>query len=481
MGETTLKEKTSKGLFWGGISSLLTQLLNAAFGIYLARSLSPDDYGLVGMLAMFSLLATVMQECGFPSALINRKEIRHADYNAVFWFTTIVSFSCYAVLFFGAPLIARYFHQPVLVGLSRVCFLPFIVAGLGTAHRTWLLKKLMIREMAMVNIVSVVIAGSVGVLLASLGFAYWTLAIQALVLNACLTAGYWMFAKWRPTFHWDFRPIREMFPYGIRIWFTSMLSIVNSNYLSVFLGRKYTAERVGYYTQANKWSQMGTSVLIGMVSSVAQPVLASVTEEEERQLRVFRKMIRFAAFVSFPCMFGLAFIAPEFIPLVITEKWNDSIVLLEILCVGGAFTPVIHVCSNLILSRGKSSAYMWTQITLFSLILLLVYLLYPKGITAIVAGITSINAVWLLVWAWLAHREIGYTLVHLAADLLPFLGVAAVSIAGAWFLTRWIGIPWLLMVAKIVVTAALYIFLMWISRSVTFRESVQFILRRNNQ
>lgn len=478
MGETTLKEKTSKGLFWGGISGLLTQLLNAAFGIYLARTLTPEDYGLVGMLAMFSLLATAMQDFGFPSALINRKEIRHADYNAVFWFSLIVSVCCYALLFVSAPLIARYFHQPVLVGLSRVCFLPFIVAGLGIAHKTYLLKKLMIRELAMVNIVSVVIAGTVGVLLAAHGFAYWTLAIQPLVLNVCMTAGYWLFSHWRPTLHWDFRPIREMFPYSIWIWVTGILSIVNSNYLSVFLGRKYTAERVGYYTQANKWSQMGTGVLISMVTNVAQPVLASVTDEEERQLRVFRKMLRFAAFVSFPCMFGLAFIAPEFIPIVITDKWNDSIQLLEILCIGGAFTPLIYICSNLILSRGKSSIYMLNQITLFAMILLLLHLLYPKGITAIVAGITMINTLWLLVWAWLAHREIGYKLVHLFADLLPFLGIALVSIAGAWLLTCWIQIPWLLMAAKIVATAAIYIFLMWITKSVTFRESMQFILKR---
>ena len=480
MGESTLKEKTSKGLFWGGISGLLTQLLNAAFGIYLARSLTPDDYGLVGMLAMFSLLATAMQDFGFPSALINRKETRHDDYNAVFWFTTIVSCGCYVLLFFCAPLIARYFHHPVLTGLSRVCFLPFIVAGLGIAHRAYLLKKLMIRELAMVNIVSVVIAGIVGVLLAYHGFGYWTLAIQPLVLNACMTAGYWLFSHWRPTLHWDFRPIREMFPYSVWIWLTGILSIVNSNYLSVFLGRKYSADRVGFYTQANKWSQMGTSVLIGMVNNVAQPVLASVTDAEERQLRVFRKMLRFAAFVSFPCMFGLAFIAPEFIPLVITEKWNDSIVLLEILCVGGAFTPMIYICSNLMLSRGKSSIYMLNQITLFALILLLLYLLYPQGITAIVAGITAINTLWLLVWARLAHREIGFKLVHLLADLLPFMGIALLSIAGAWFLTRWIHGLWLLMAAKIIVTGAIYIFLMWVTKSVTFRESMQFILKRKS-
>lgn len=479
MGEPSLKEKTARGLFFGGLSSFLQQLLNAAFGIYLARTLSQSDYGLVGMLAIFTLLATVMQECGFPSALINRKEIRHEDYNAVFWFSLIVSACCYVVLFFCAPLIARYFHQPVLVRLARVTFLSFILVALGTVHRTYLSKKLMIREMAMVNITAVVISGAVGVLLAYKGFAYWTLVIQALVLNALTTLGYWVFSRWRPTFHWDFTPIREMFTYGIRIWFTSMLAILNSNFLSVFLGRKYTSEQVGYYVQGNKWSQMGVSVLTGMVTSVAQPVLASVTEENLRQLRVFRKMVRFAAFISFPAMLGLAFIAPEFIPEVITEKWNDSIPLLQILCVGAAFTPVIHVCSNLILSRGKSRAYMWTQIVLFAGILGLVYLLYPYGIQAIVAGVTAINALWIFVWAQLARREIGYSFGQLLADLLPFLGTAVACIAAAWLITRGIDHRVWLMVAKILVTAALYVFVLWITKSVTFRESVQFILRRN--
>ena len=166
MGESSLKEKTARGLFFGGLSSFLQQLLNAAFGIYLARTLSQSDYGLVGMLAIFTLLATVMQECGFPSALINRKEIKHDDYNAVFWFSLLVSLACYAVLFCCAPLIARYFHQPVLTRLSRVTFLSFILVALGTSHRTYLSKKLMIREMAMVNISAVVISGTVGVILA---------------------------------------------------------------------------------------------------------------------------------------------------------------------------------------------------------------------------------------------------------------------------------------------------------------------------
>ena len=479
MGESVLKEKTSKGLFWGGMSGLLTQVLNAAFGIYLARTLSPTDYGLVGMLAIFTLLATIMQESGFPTALINRKEIRHEDYNSVFWFSLTVSVACYAVLFFSAPLIARYFHHPELVLLSRVCFLNFIVSGLGVSHRTYLSKNLMVREIAIVNIVAVVVSGSVGILLASQGYAYWTLVVQSLVLNFFLTSGYWLFSKWRPRISFDIRPIKEMFSYSVRILVTSILSVLNANLITVILGRYYSAERVGYYTQANKWSQMGVSVLVSMVTSVAQPVFAGVVDEQERQLRIFRRMMRFAAFISFPSMLGLAFIAPEFIPVVITDKWNDSILLLQILCAGGAFTPLVYVCSHLILSRGKASKYMWSQISLFAAILALVYLLYPKGITAMVIGISTVNAIWILVWTFMVKEELGYKFSHLFSDLVPFLLITCVSIAAAYFITRGIANAKLLLVSKILVTAAVYMILMRLSDSVTFKESVNFVLRRN--
>ena len=179
MGESTLKEKTSRGLFWGGMSSFLQQLLQAAFGIYLARTLSPDDYGLVGMLTVFNLLALTLQDGGFVSALINRKGLKHDDYNAVFWFNVFISLFCYLVLFCCAPLIARFFHHSELVKLARWSFLSFVLAGFCTAHRAYLTKKLMVKEMAIVNIAAAVISGFLGVYLAWRGWAYWTLVIQS--------------------------------------------------------------------------------------------------------------------------------------------------------------------------------------------------------------------------------------------------------------------------------------------------------------
>lgn len=478
LAEVTLKEKTSKGLFWGGMSNFLQQLLNAVFGIYLARTLSPDDYGLVGMLTVFNMLALTLQEGGFVSALINRKEIRHEDYNSVFWFNLLMALACYIILFFCAPLIANYFHQPVLVKLARWSFLSFVLAGFGTAHRAYLTKRMMIRELAIVNIIAVILSGSLGVYLAWKGYAYWTLVIQALVLGFLTNAGFWICSKWRPSFRIKFSPVREMLRYSVKLIVTSMLGILNNSVLTVILGRYYPVDEVGYYTQAGKWSTMGVSVLSGMVNSVAQPVLVSVAEERDRQLRVFRKMIRFAAFISFPCMFGLAFIAPEFISVLLTDKWEGLIVLLQILCVAGSVTPIIYICVNLLLSLERSSQYMWCTLALLASTLIVVMLLHPLGITWMVLGTSLLNMLWLFVWVALVRKEIGYQFLQLLKDILPFMGFTVLSIALAWLVARNIEYQVIRLVAKILLTALAYVLIMWGARSVTFKECLQFLMRR---
>lgn len=479
MSEATLKEKTSKGLFWGGLSSFLQQLLNAVFGIYLARTLSPDDYGLVGMLAVFSLLALILQEGGFISALVNRREIRQEDYNAVFWFNFLVSLACYVVLFFSAPLIARYFHQPLLVKLARWSFLGFVLAGLGTAHRAYLTKRLQVKEMAIVTIVAVTLSGLLGIFFAWKGYGYWALVIQSLALAVLTNGGFWLVSDWRPSFHIDFQPVKEMFRFSAKLMATSALGVLNSNLVTVILGRYYSAERVGYYTQASKWSSMGSTVLSGMVNSVSHPVLAEVVEERERQVRIFRKIIRFAAFISLPAMLGLAFIAPEFISLALTDKWADSVLLLQILCVGGAVLPLSNTCVNLLLSHGHSSHYMWSHIVLFILILVAMYLSHPMGVTSMVVAVTALNVLWMFVWAYLVHREIGYSFLQLLSDVLPFLGAALAGIGLAFLVTRGIENRWLLMAGKSLITAVVYFLVLWLAKAVTLRESLQFLFKKN--
>ena len=178
---SSLKERTANGLLWGSINSGAQQVLNLVFGIFLARLLSPADYGMVGMLTIFSLIASTLQESGFISGLNRKKNVTPADYNAVFWVNVICSLSIYVLLFFSAPLIAAWFRQPVLVPLARLSFLSFVISSLNTAPRAWLFRNMRVRETAILSLAALVVSGITGVCLAWNGFAYWGIAIQNLI------------------------------------------------------------------------------------------------------------------------------------------------------------------------------------------------------------------------------------------------------------------------------------------------------------
>ena len=226
---------------------------------------------------------------------------------------------------------------------------------------------------------------------------------------------------------------------------------------------------------------MGYGIIKGMVGSVAQPVLVEVKEERERLLRVFRKMVRFTAFFSFPAMFGLAFIAPEFISITITDKWLESAHLMQFLCIGGAFLPISHLFSNLVLSRGQSTQYMWSNIVLLLVQISATIVVYPQGIIAMVMAYTMISILWLGVWFILVRRAIPYTLWGLIVDLAPFLVISALTIASTYFVTRGIENLYWLLIVRVFLVAVLYIAVMWLLQAVTFKECISFIMNRINK
>lgn len=478
MPESELKNKTAKGLFWGGMSNGVQQLLNLFFGIFLARLLSPGDYGMVGMLAIFSSIAGSLQEAGFISALINRKEDRHEDYNAVFWFSICMSFCLYVILFFCAPLIARFFHTSELTKLSRYVFIGFFISSFGVSQRAYMAKHLMVKQQAIAYIIAILCSGAVGVIMAYKGYAYWGIATQSLVYIFVVTSMFWLFSPWRPSLKISMRPIREMFPFSCKMLITNVFNYINSNVFSVILGRFYSKDEVGNYTQANKWNYMGYSLIHGMVSSVSQPVLASVNDERERQLRIFRKMVRFTAFVSFPAMFGLSLIAPEFITIAITDKWMDSAQILQILCIAGAFVPVCNLFSSLLVSKGRSGIHMWSFVILGVLQLAVMVAIHSMGIRTMVIVYTAINILWLFVWYWFVRKETGYRLWDFAMDILPYLFITLAVMAATYLLTSPIGNIYCLLAAKIAIAAALYVLIMRLSNAVTFKEAVEYFRSR---
>ena len=473
-----LKQRTAKGLLWGAINNLTSQLLMALIGIILGRLLTPADYGMVGMLAIFSAIAGSLQESGFTAALTNLKEATHKEYNAVFWASTAISILLYMMLYFCAPLIASYFHQPELVSLSRLVFASLLLAGIGIAHAAYMFRNMMNREKAITGFFALVGSGVVGITLALNGYSYWSLAWQQFTYICIINVGRLYFVRWLPSLHIDLTPIREMIGFSSKILITNIINQVNNNILSFIFGRLFTAGAVGNYTQAAKWNTMGHSLISGTMQQVAQPVLASINEEENRQLNVFRKMLRFTALISMPAMLGLAFIA-DFIVVLLGEQWADSVTLLRLLCISGAFLPIHTLYQNLFISHGRSDTYMWCTIALVITQIVVVMGFASWGIEVMIAAYVATLVLWTGVWQVLTYRLIQLRFLDLLKDVCPFLLAALASIAVAYYVTLAISNTIGLILSRIVITALLYVVIMKIAHVKIFQECIQFLFKHH--
>ncbi len=475
MAEQTLKEKTAKGLFWGGVSNGVQQLLGLVFGVILARLLNADDYGTVGVLAIFSAIASTIQESGFTVTLTNKQEIRHEDYNAVFWFSLLVSSVLYIVLFLVAPLIARFYHKPELVSLSRFLFIAFWFAGLAVAQNAYLFKKMMVKERAKIDIIALAASGLFGVSAVLLGLGYWGLAIQSVLYSMVGSILRWYYSGWKPSLEIDFRPLKEMIGFSFKLFLTNIFNQINNNIFSVILGRYYGAKEVGYYSQGQKWMVMGHAFIGGMINGVAQPVLAEVVHDKERQCAVFRKMLRFGAFMSFPLLLGLAFVGEEFVVILVGEKWLPAVPFLQIFCVWGAVGYIWTLYTNLLMTHGKSDIYMVGMIGTGLSQCVVIYLTHPWGIYTMVVAYILVYFIMFFVWNLFAYKLIGIKMSVVLKDVSPYLFVVLFSFSIAWLLTKGIESIYLLFFLKILISAAIYLLIMKLSGAVVYKECISFL------
>ena len=534
----TLKEKTAKGLFWGGLSSTVQQLLGIVFGIILARRLNQSDFGMIAMITIFQLIGNDLQNSGFKVALANLRQPTDRDYNSVFWFNILMGGSLYVLLFFLAPFIADFYHIPSLTSLARYAFLSIVFASFGTAQSAWLFKNLHAKQQAKAGMMAVLISSSVAVVMAYMGFAYWALATQTNLYILLCTLLYWHYSPWRPTvaaaqrskfktqsskaatqrsriFNFQFsifnfevlRPALRMFRFSVKLLISQVLTDINNNVLNILLGRFYGRHDTGNYNQAFQWSTKGSNIIQSMVQQVAQPVLVSIDNEHERQLHVLRKMMRFAAFLSFPLLFGLSLVSHEFIVTLLGEKWAQSAHYLRLLAIASAFLPLSTLLANVVITKGRSNIFMYVNLALAicqTAAMLTIYhfkvscfkFLEPfstllntstsylstlnSQLLTMVLAFVALTILWFFVWAYFARRLAGYRFTMLLRDVLPFLLSAAAVMLTTGFSTSLIpalgeGSGVGLLLTRILLAALLYYALMRLFRVQILNECLQFL------
>lgn len=456
----------------------MMQVLNLVFGIFLSRLLTPADYGVVGALTIFSAIAGIFSESGFILAIVNKKQVDDADYNAVFWFNVVMSLAIYAGLWFGAPLIARFYGQPEMVALSRFIFIGFVASALSATPTAYFFRNLDVKTRSSVQIAALALSGVGGVIAAFSGLGYWSIAIQTVIYTFTNSGLLWWRCPWRPSFSFSGAALRALLPFSMKQLVVSLFTQINNNIFSVLLGRFYGMRVTGFYTQGNKWTAMGSGTLVGMLNGVGQPVLRQTVDDAERQLRVFRRLLRFTCILTFPAMFGLAICAREIIVLLITDKWLDSVAVMQILCIGAAFLPVSTLFGNLFNSAGRPGVYMWNVLTLGTLQTLLLCVTSQYGLTVMLALYSALNVAWAGVWLAVTKQLMKFRVRLMLTDILPPLVLALLTMGATWLLTEPISPLWLQLVARILVGGVLYILAVRLILPMDFKEALSFLRKK---
>lgn len=430
-----LRHKTVHGFGWGFAENMVGTGLLGLVNLYLARILTPEDFGLVGLTSVFLVLANSLVDSGFTGSLTRRKSVSPQDLDTVFLFNLLTSAGLYALLYGLAPAIARYFGEPLLVPLVRVQGVALLITAFSLVQKVLLVRRLDFRTQAIVSLAASVLAGATGIWMVLNGYGFWSLVALQLVRLGVTTLLFWVFARWRPSLSFSWRSFREMFAFGGRLMLTSLVSICWSEIYSIVIGKIYSAPLLGQYQRAEKFKNMVTSNVGMVVQRVSYPVLASVQDERERQLRIYRKILRTTVLLSFTAACGLAAVAEGAVLLLVGDQWLPSVPYLRILCLSGLFLPLILCSANVVNANGRSDYTLYLEILKTALAVIPVLLGIRFSIEAMLWGMAGVSVLAFLAYAYAVSRVLAYPVWRQVADLLPFLLISAAMAAAVYTLT----------------------------------------------
>ena len=475
---SSLKEKTASGLFWAAMNNGSMQILNAIIGIFLARLLSPADYGLVGMVAIFTAIGNLIIESGFGAALIQRQDADDRHYSSVFWFNLAMSTVIYALLMACSPLIADYFSEPQLIPIGAVVFLILPLNATMLIQTTLLNKQIRFRHLAKVNLAAMLVSSLAAIVMALCGCGVWTLAWQPVILAGVKSGLLWTTNRWRPQCYFSMAIIRDLFGFASSLLLSGLLNVVFINVYSLVIPRLYPKRELGLFTQGNKICDPIVSLVYGSIQNATYPIFSNIQNQHDRLINAYRKSIRFTSFLTFPLLIGGVMVAPALFRLLFKSEWWDAIPFFQLLCMGGCFTVLTAINNNFIKVSGRSSGILRIEIVKMALTAVSIALLARESVLAMVAGLMAVRGVVHLINIYYTQRYTGYGMWAQLCDTIPYLLLAMVMAAAVWSVGLVVDKPWLLLPLQIVAGAAVYTLLAYATGSKILKDAIRLLLKK---
>lgn len=417
----SLKEKTVKGFVWSSIDRFSGQAIQFVFSILIARLLTPEDYGVIAMLGVFLAVSQTFIDSGFGTALIRKIDRTEVDFSTVFYFNIIVAIVLYLILFFLAPVIAGFYHTPLLEPVTKVISLSLIISSLSGIHNSKLSIAIDFKTKAKASILSALITGLVGLWMAYAGYGVWALVVQNLCLRVIWTFMMWIFVKWRPQLVFSWESFKELFSFGSKLLASGLLDTIYNNLYTIVIGKVFSPTVLGVYSKANSLAQFPSFNITSVVQTVSFPVLSTIQNEEERLADVYKRLLKLSAFIVFPLMVGLSAVADPFIRIILTDKWVETIPILQIICFSMMWYPINSINLNVLQVKGRSDYFLKLEVIKKVQGVLFLCLTVPMGIIPMCFG-NIINTLLNLIWnTYYTKKLINYGFLEQMKDLLPIL------------------------------------------------------------
>lgn len=457
----SIKDSVISSTKWTAFEKIGVQGVQFILGIVMARLLTPEDYGVVGMLSVFLVISTAFVDSGFSTALIRKQEYKEIDYSTVFFFNLFVAVLVYLLLFFTAPVIAKFFNMPILCAVLRVQAISLIINALSVVQVAKLTRSLDFKALALRTMYSNIISGICGVGLAYCGIGVWALVWQVLI-QSIINYGFLVIRyRWRPTTGFSIDSFKELGSYGSRLLASSLLHTIYTQLTSFIIGKFFSAKTLGYYNRALQTVNLPMQLFNGIIGKTTFPIFAKVQDDQERLIRVYRKYIKMSSMCMFFAYALLFALSKPLILFLLTDKWSDSIIYLQLLCFVFMFDNVTAINLTLLKVIGRSDLYLRLEIIKKAISITMLLCAVPFGIIGICVAKIIYEQLAIAINTYYTGKifKLGYLTQW--KDFYFYLICSFVAVSPAFMLT-YVNIPSVvILIAGSLLSIVIYIMILW--------------------
>ena len=477
MAGQSLKDKTVKGVAWSGIDNVAQFGVSFLVSIVLARLLSPDDYGLIGIISIFTAVCTTLVNGGFTTALIRKKNATDDDYNTSFIVNLGMSLLLYTLIYICSPYIADFFNRIELIALTRVASLGIIVGALALVQQTRLTKRIDFKTQTKITITASLVSGMVGISMALLNYGVWALVAQHLSSQIFRTALLWIVNKWIPKLRFSITSFHDLFGFGWKMMLSSVLDTLWKELYQVIVGKFYSPATLGQYTRSKQFATLFSGNLTSVVQRVTYPVLSNIQDDKDRMVSAYRKIIKITMFVTAISILFLGAVSEPFIYCLIGPKWHEAAIYLPLICIPSSLYPLHAINLNMLQVQGRSDLFLGLEIIKKIINLLPLFVgafvgILPMLYVNIVTGIVSF-----FLNSYYSGKFLGYSSWMQIKDIFPSYAIAFLVGIFVFFLKYLPLSYWVIFPMQIVVGIALLLVVCEIAKTPEYLELKKMALK----